>query len=486
MNWRDEDPGLPIKFGPCSNGEYEPRPSTPVVRETERRARALAELAARGTGMTRREFLLSACGAAATLSVLAACTREALRERGRTPGGTYSVPPEATYSPDDAHEAIGGEEFVFDVQGHLLQYESNPAAEDDDFWTLFPQRDCGEDDPRICFSIEHFMEEMFLKSDTNMVVLSGLPIFPERSPLSAEVMEETRRTVLALCRDPRLQMHALALPNSGSLEANLAAMEAVAGSEPVVGWKTFTHFPSVDGAGWWLDDHDPSVPAVGERFIRKAVEVGVPNIAVHKGLAGSDPFASPEDVGPAARRHPEANFVIYHSGYDSGVTEGSFARGGLGIDRLIASLRRAGVEPNSNVYAELGSTWWLVMRDPDEAAHVLGKLLRYVGEDNVLWGTDCIFYGSPQDQIQAFRAFEISPEFQERFGYPALTKERKAKILGLNGARLYGVDPITVPCEFTRRELEEVRRGLRTGNVTYGPRTAAEVRAVEAAHRGWP
>jgi uncharacterized protein len=56
------------------------------------------------------------------------------------------------------------------------------------------------------------------------------------------------------------------------------------------------------------------------------------------------------------------------------------------------------------------------MRDPEQAAHVLGKLLRHVGEDNVLWGTDCIFYGSPQDQIQAFRAFRISAEFQERYG----------------------------------------------------------------------
>src|SRR3712207_7937818 len=53
-----------------------------------------------------------------------------------------------------------------------------------------------------------------------------------------------------------------------------------------------------------------------------------------------------------------------------------------------------------------------IMRDPTQAAHVLGKLLRHVGENNVLWGTDCIFYGSPQDQIQAFRAFHISREFR--------------------------------------------------------------------------
>jgi hypothetical protein len=76
----------------------------------------------------------------------------------------------------------------------------------------------------------------------------------------------------------------------------------------------------------------------------------------------------------------------------------------------------------------------------------------------VLWGTDSIWYGSPQDQIQAFRAFEISAEFQERYGYPKLTKELKAKVLGGNGARVYGVDPITAKCSFTRADLDLARR----------------------------
>ena len=58
----------------------------------------------------------------------------------------------------------------------------------------------------------------------------------------------------------------------------------------------------------------------------------------------------------------------------------------------------------------------------------------------MLWGTDSLWYGSPQDQIQAFRAFEISPELQERYGYPALTPEVKRKILGGNALALYGVD----------------------------------------------
>ena len=83
------------------------------------------------------------------------------------------------------------------------------------------------------------------------------------------------------------------------------------------------------------------------------------------------------------------------------------------------------------MYAELGGTWWFLMRDPTAAAHVLGKLLKYVGEDRVVWGTDSIWFGTPQDQIQAMRTFQISEELQETHGYPALTDEIKAKIFGL-------------------------------------------------------
>jgi len=118
-----------------------------------------------------------------------------------------------------------------------------------------------------------------------------------------------------------------------------------------------------------------------------------------------------------------------------------------------------------------------VMRYPDQAAHFLGKLLRYVGEDNVLWGTDCLFYGSPQPMIRMLKAFTISAEYQERFGYPELTRERKSKILGLNGAKLYGVDPTDVACEFTLEELERIRRQLPGRNRALGPRSVAETRA---------
>ena len=131
-------------------------------------------------------------------------------------------------------------------------------------------------------------------------------------------------------------------------------------------------------------------------------------------------------------------FLVYHAGFDPAVHEGPYdpaAR--AGVDVLLRSMREAG-RP-ANVYAELGSTWRYLMRDPQQAAHVLGKLLQVFGEDRVLWGTDSIWYGSPQDQIQAFRAFQIDPVLQERHGYPALTQALKRKVFGLNAARVYGL-----------------------------------------------
>jgi predicted TIM-barrel fold metal-dependent hydrolase len=491
MDWEEEDPGLPIKFRPCSNGEYAPEELSPFVREVIRRAREACEFNARRLRTSRREFLLSILGAATTLSVLDACTREAERAAHRSPGGRYVITPEATAETPAAQQTIGGEEFVLDVQGHLLEYDLNPATRFQPFFgQMFPQVDCGDPDPRACFSMQHFMEEFFLKSDTNMVVLSALPIAPAGSPLSPQIMDETRRVAEGLCHDERVLLHAQVLPNVGSLQANLDAMADRAALYPIRAWKVFTHYPDLyerNGNGWWLDDHERAAPKVGEAFIEQTVRLGIPRICAHKGFSNGSRFASPEDIGAAARRHPEVSFVVYHSGFEAGLPEGPYSSlRHYGVNRLITSLRDNGIRPNQNVYAELGSTWWYLMRSPTQAAHVLGKLLRYVGQDNVVWGTDSIFYGSPQDQIQALRAFHITAEFQDRYRYPELTPAIKHKILGRNGARLYGVDPITVPCRFTRTELEQIRRHLPSGNRTYGPSTRQEALRIMEHHRWWP
>jgi uncharacterized protein len=486
---RDQDPGLPIKFGPCSNGEFVPAPLTAVERESVKRARVACGDNARSVGMSRRDFLFTVTAAATTLLTLQGC----LGEAGDSTGGRYRVPPQADRDPEAARHALAGDEFVFDVQGHHLEYELMPSTRGEPFFgAVFPQVNCGEDDPRACFAREVFLEDFFLRSDTDMVTLSALPIAPAGSPLSAAIMEETRHTAELVCGWDTVLLHAQALPNYGSLEANLEEMERNVREYPISAWKVFTHFPDAfgdPGNAWRLDDADPNLPRVGHAFIEKARQLGVKTICAHKGFGADSPHASPEDVPAAARDFPDVNFVVYHSGFErTGPPEGPYtaATANQGINRLIGAMKRHRVAPNSNVYAELGSTWWTIMRAPTQAAHVLGKLLRYVGEDNVLWGTDCIFYGSPQDQIQTLRAFEISEEFQERYGYPALTRKLKQKILGLNGARVYGIEPSSVECSFTRRELEEVRRSIGGKHATYGPRDATEVRRVREHHNGWP
>src|SRR5262249_42283533 len=111
-----------------------------------------------------------------------------------------------------------------------------------------------------------------------------------------------------------------------------------------------------------------------------------------------------------------------------------------GTNRLITSLKDAGIGHGANAYGELGSTWFLATARPREAAHVIGKLLVALGEDNIVWGTDSIWYGPTQQLVDSFRAFQIPVEMQEEFGYPALTDDIKDKILSRNAARLYGID----------------------------------------------
>src|SRR5262249_11712984 len=161
----------------------------------------------------------------------------------------------------------------------------------------------------------------------------------------------------------------------------------------VAAWKVYTPW-GPDKTGFWLDDEKVGIP-----FLEKARQVGVKVICCHKGIPlpmlPAKTYELPTDVGRAARRFPDLTFIVYHSGYDQNRVEGPYtpAAADRGVDCLIRSLEENGIKPNSNVYAELGSTWWMLLRKPEQAAHVLGKLLRHVGEDRVVWGTDSIWYG---------------------------------------------------------------------------------------------
>jgi hypothetical protein len=429
--------------------------------------------------MSRRDFLVTSMATAAVFVAVQACSSdEHVARTGRQPGGRLNVPEDSTIAPEAAQDALGGDEFVFDLQTHFLEYDL--SAPTGNFGSGFPQASCGESDARACFSVDYYLDEIFLRSDTNCCVVSAIPASDDNGPLSTARMDDARRLADRLCGDGRVLLHGQALPAIGDVDARLDAMNALVQQYPIAAWKVYTHAPTP----WFLDDHDPRVKQVGNAFLDRARETGVDIVSVHKGFGGGSPYASPVDIGPAAAAHPDLQFVVYHSGYEAGHTEGPYDPDGAGVDRLVRTLSDASIPPGGNVYAELGSTWFNVMRDPEQAAHTLGKLLVAVGPDNLLWGTDSIWYGSPQPQIEAFRAFEIAPEYQERFGYPELTPELKRRILGANGASLYGVVPPTTACRFSPEELEQARAAVGVRPASYGPRTADAVRAHMRAH-GW-
>jgi uncharacterized protein len=471
-SWPDEELRLPIKLGATSNGEYVPAPPSPRIRWVQQQALLRADEYARRLGVTRRDFLRSSAGAATvllTLNGVSGC------------GGSYQVPQDAPLEPAAADSAVGGDEFIFDVQTHHVATERRwwPSHRQTmaDYLKTTPKARCGRDPIVECFSEDEYLKDVFLDSDTDMAVLSALWGTPDINAILPEEAVRTRERFQKMDGAPRLVLHGVVYGKSQSPAQRAEWMKKLVEDYKINVFKLYPVW-SPDGKGYRLDD-----PETGMSVIQQALEAGVRIFAVHKGLklpGMKGAFTSAIDVGAAARAFPSATFLIYHSGYDSDRDEGPYDPSAQnGVDALIRGLAASGVGKNGNVYAELGAVWREVMKDTDQAAHVLGKLLAHLGEDRILWGTDAIWYGSPQDQIQAFRAFQISPEFQERFGYPALTPETKRKIFGLNAARVYGIDAGEIrraqAWDPVARARAEYRNFSNPSFVTHGPRTRREL-----------
>jgi predicted TIM-barrel fold metal-dependent hydrolase len=442
-----------------------------------------AEANARRTGRDRRSFLVSACGVASTLLGFNA----AYASQGRR-GGFFEIPKEAGLDLHAARSAVDGDEFIFDVQGHFvnptgawlkhLPATAKPLSFATNRDACEPHKGPNRFDYLRCVGPEQFVKDVFMDSDTDLMVLSFVPSTRAGEPLTIEEAEATARIVERLEGTHRLLIHGRVNPNQ---PGDLEAMDELAAKHRIAAWKTYTQF-GPGGKGFYLDDEP------GIRMIEKARKLGVKNIAIHKGLAfgpQSYEHSTCVDVGRVAKKYPDVNFLIYHSGYVAGQKEGPYdEQKSDGIDQLVTSLAANGVKPGSNVYAELGSTWRFLMRDPDSAGHALGKLLKACGESNVLWGTDSVWYGSPQDQIQAFRTFQIAPELRAKHGYPEMTRELRARIFGLNALKVYAI-PEDVVRKHTRDRVALAREEYRAERadptfLTYGPKSRREFLALRS------
>jgi hypothetical protein len=353
---------LPIKLDTTSNGEFAPVALDAAARHARALAREAITKTADRVGLDRRRYLVSALGAAATLGAF----NRAFASAGRT-GGSYALAPEAPYELAAAQAALAGDEFIFDVQLHHVnpkgawRQKAGPEA-----FKGMPNSRCGKADHIECFSSGALLKDVFMDSDTAMGVLSHVPGGVDTNPLDFEAAGATREAANALDGTERLLLHGRCMP---TLAGELEGMDAQAARYKLAAFKTYTQFGPRDGAaGFFLDDDRHGTP-----FIDRARRLGVRNIAVHKGLSfGSRgyEYSVARDIGPAAKRHSDMTFLVYHSGFDTGVKEGPYDPDAkAGVDVLIRSMLDAG-SPR-NVYAELGSTWRFVMRDPDQAAHLL-------------------------------------------------------------------------------------------------------------------
>ncbi len=449
-------PRLPLILQRRSTDEYSPLPYHPLNLPVAARVWAEGPKQAARLSMSLADYWSGRQGTAAALSAL-----------NDTWGGSfYNVPPEAALDRAAADNALGGDQLVIDVQTHYVgdSVAARPTgAELPKVFLglgelvagdLFKGLDkLAKTQAEALYSFSEYLRCVFLESETAVAVLTSAP-GADGNKLSALLtnseMIGTRELIERFSGTGRLINHSVVNPN---VPGDIENMDRWSDWCKPAGWKVYTMFGEQadgfmkwDAPTWMLDDEQ-----FGQPFLRRARETDVRIVCAHKGLTfgqdtGWDGPSSPKDVGPAAKAFPDINFLIYHSGYEprqGDQEEGPYSEevSHLGTNRFIKSLKDAGIGPNSNVYAEIGTTWYLIMAHPREAAHVMGKLLSALGEDNILWGTDSIWYGPPQPLIDAFRAFQIPEEYCQRYGYPQLTPTAKEKILGLNAARLYAIDP---------------------------------------------
>jgi uncharacterized protein len=424
-----------------STDEYAPLPPSPAVRQAAVRFAARAGALAPRLGLTPMEYTVDRRG-----------TATALRALDVAHGGGYFPLDEETETDEEAAAAaLSGQAPVIDVQTHFIdptRWARPSAAGLAGFLKMVDAERWGSGvDPRLIDAAE-WATLVFGTSETAVALLTSTPGSVADNVLTNPQIAAARDIMARYGAGGRVLTHTIIHPNLGPSELDKMALWRDELSPS--GWKVYTLYGPPTAAsptgGWFLDDEEIGLP-----FLEQVQALGPKVVAAHKGLGGPIPdasvaAASPRDIGPAAAAFPDIDFVVYHSGYErnpdseEGPYDGAAPQG---VDRLIASLEAAGIGAGANVYAELGSTWFLMLRRPAEAAHVLGKLLTALGPDRILWGTDSIWYGSPQPLIDAFRAFEIPQSFQERFGYPPLSVETKEKILSHNARRVYAVpDPV--------------------------------------------
>jgi predicted TIM-barrel fold metal-dependent hydrolase len=506
----------PIPTQMVSNGEYMPAAQTRKQEQVEERIKELSEAASKKLGMDRRRFLLSTGGMAAAFVAM----NEVFGPFFEVDPTEMFEP--AAYAQSGTPRDL----FVFDDQLHMVRGSQAAAGtglralaqgpssggtrnlmnmrnlpdERGDVWGVWNPALVGLPNRPENFLITQFIKDVYLDSQVNVGLLSNVTATivnvdnqPRRPPrnvqeaLSGEILTAAqtaaaRNFINEISGSPRMLAHGLLYVGKGNLEYIQRQVEE---NKPD-SWKGYnvSNAAKVDDdpmspmRQWRHDDEQVAYPTFDliNRLYPKlrGQKPGFNNICVHKGLSAAEPvrpeIGHPADLPKAAKDWPNLNFITYHACiqpaffmYDAlqDVKSGRLREGVPDIKWTTEYALL--VRPYKNTYAELGTTWASsIVTFPTVAAHLMGQLMKFMGPDRIVFGSDSVWYGSPQWQIDAMWRFRIPEDLRKKYGYPELTQDAKRKILGLNSARLYGINPRqqfkAVPADYEKRMSADLRK----------------------------
>jgi len=493
-----DDLHAPVPTRMHSSGEYMPHPQTDEQKRVEQRIKELADDASKKLGMTRRRFLATSGGMAACFLAMNEIYGRFFNvspiELFDSAAAAQASPPSNLFVLDDQLHTTRGSLSLATFNGistlrALAQGPTtpgftanpfNPLGEGDEFgrpWTPWNPALVGLPLTPDAFKVVQFIKDMYFDSQMTVGVLSNAPgsIFtpPGGTPrppknigeslpgeiLTAEQTVAVRDFVNEVAGSQRLLAHAIFYPGVGNLDYIRYEAEEFQPDS----WKGYVanNSAKVDNdpeslmMRWRMDDEDVAYPTyeVVSEYQRKfgRSRPGFGTICVHKGLSTNaqaiPQLGHPSDLPKAASDWPNLKFVIYHSCFRPGfwalnalkdLRAGNMLNG---VPNVLWTTEFAQLTaPFDNVYGEIGTTFAsTVVTFPTVCAHILGQLLKYKGADNIVFGSDSPWYGSPQWQIEALWRFQIPEELQRRYGYPALTDASRRKILGQNSAKIYGL-----------------------------------------------
>src|SRR5919201_2819236 len=549
----------PIPTQNISNGEYLPKPQSEKQKQVEARIKELADGASKKLGVSRREFLASSGGMAAsfmamndvygkffnvdkvelfepaaaaatglpsdvfvvddqlhfvrgnTRFTLGAPSLRAIAQGGQTKEGNFYSDafgfPTNPFNPDGFLDEAHKEPYYPWNKALAAEYLADPnkyVNEVNAFTAPYSGvQNLDAKGAGDAFHFLRFVKSIYLDSKVTVGLISNVTTFVAAQPgtnLPVTNVDEARLAEILtaaqtanapnfindIAGSRRAMAHGLLYVG----KANLEYIQYQVENHQPDAWKGYciTHAaqpgrsalststakntapldtsPNAAMKLWRHDDEEVAYPTFEliSKYARRLKNKipGLNNICVHKGLAHGmadiPEFGHPAALPAACHDFPDLNFITYHScikdtffDYFAWQEVAAAERGDSGSTRVVQGRRVPDISWTTefadltgrfkNSYAELGTTFASsIITFPTLWAHIIGQLLMFKGEDQIVFGSDSLWYGTPQWQLEAFWRFQIPQNIQANWGYPAITDTAKRKILGLNLGRLYGLN----------------------------------------------